>query len=75
MHVCMTKVISLSDDAYEILKKQKIEGESFSQVIRRITKKKVDFTSFAGTISEERAKKKKKNILRDRENFKSRDFR
>ncbi len=71
----MTKVISLSDDAYEILKRQKTEGESFSQVIRRLNKKKVDFTEFCGIISEKRSKEIEKNIIRDRKNFKSRDFR
>jgi len=30
-----TKTISLSEDAYEILKAKKREGESFSDVIRR----------------------------------------
>lgn len=37
MHVYMTKVISLSDDAYDDLKALKKENESFSKVVRRIT--------------------------------------
>lgn len=36
----MTKVISLSDDAYEKLKGMKEEGESFSMVVRRLGVKK-----------------------------------
>ena len=34
-----TKTISLSVDAYELLKAEKKEGESFSDVIRRVTSK------------------------------------
>jgi predicted CopG family antitoxin len=36
----MTKTISLSDDAYELLKKIKRDGESFSDVIKRLVGKK-----------------------------------
>ncbi len=36
MHA-MTKVISLSDDAYATLKSLKKEGESFSEVVNRVT--------------------------------------
>jgi len=32
-----TKTISLADDAYERLKAEKREGESFSDVVRRLT--------------------------------------
>ena len=31
----MTKVVQLADDAYEALARQKREGESFSDVVRR----------------------------------------
>lgn len=34
-----TKTVSLSDDAYERLKKMKRKNESFSDVVRRITGK------------------------------------
>ena len=42
MHIdfSMTKVISLSNEAYETLKESKKPGESFSDVVLRITKKK-----------------------------------
>jgi predicted CopG family antitoxin len=36
----MTKVISLSNEAYETLKESKLPGESFSDVVLRIAKKK-----------------------------------
>jgi predicted CopG family antitoxin len=34
----MTKVISLSEEAYKALKRLKGEGESFSDVVMRVTK-------------------------------------
>ena len=36
----MTKVISLSNEAYQTLKESKKPGESFSDVVLRIAKKK-----------------------------------
>lgn len=51
MHTCiMTKVISLSDDAYASLKALKYKNESFSEVVRKITKeiKKKKLLSLAG---------------------------
>lgn len=36
----MTKTITISDDAYEILSKNKNEGESFSDVILRLARKR-----------------------------------
>lgn len=46
----MTKVISLSDKAYEIMVKLKKGGESFSDVVLRLSKKKEKrpLTAFAG---------------------------
>ncbi|MBU7011740.1 MAG: antitoxin VapB family protein [Theionarchaea archaeon] len=35
----MTKTISLTDDAYNLLKNMKLKGESFSDTIKRLTKK------------------------------------
>ena len=41
-HICvrMTKTISLSDEAYELLKKVKRDNESFSDVIKRLVGRK-----------------------------------
>lgn len=47
-----TKTISLADDAYERLKAEKREGESFSDVVRRVTTS-VDLESYYGVLSEE----------------------
>lgn len=46
-----TKTISLSEDAYERLKRLKGEGESFSDVVRRITGK-VNLRDFHGVLKE-----------------------
>lgn len=47
----MTKVISLSNEAYETLKASKKPGESFSDVVLRIAKpkKKRSLLEFSGT--------------------------
>jgi predicted CopG family antitoxin len=50
-----TKTISLDEEAYERLKAHKREGESFSDVIKRISGKP-SWTEVAGTLSEEEAK-------------------
>lgn len=47
-----TKTISLTDDAYHRLKQMKKPGESFSDVVRRLTGRE-DLMRFAGTISDE----------------------
>lgn len=35
----MTKTISLTDEAYNLLKSMKLKGESFSDTIKRLTKR------------------------------------
>lgn len=49
-----TKTISLSEDAYERLRAMKREGESFSDVVRRLTAG-VRLTEFHGALSAETA--------------------
>ncbi|MHA1614043.1 MAG: antitoxin VapB family protein [Candidatus Thorarchaeota archaeon] len=46
------KTISLSDDAYEILRKAKRESESFSQVVIRLASRR-SLDEFVGCISKE----------------------
>lgn len=46
----MVRVISLADDAYDDLKELKKEGESFSDVVRRVVEKEIgkSFLDLAG---------------------------
>jgi len=50
-----TKTITIMEDAYERLAKEKRKDESFSDVIRRITNKKNDLDRFFGILSNEDA--------------------
>ena len=77
MYICnMTKVISLSDDAYGELKKLKEQDESFSDIVLRLSriekkkvalklsgvwKNKADITSAFKEVSDERKKFKVKD--------------
>ena len=49
-----TKTISLADDAYERLKERKREGESFSDVVRRLTDM-TELEKYHGVLSDETA--------------------
>lgn len=63
----MTKVISISDEAYANLKKIKNE-RSFSEIIIELTfeKNKDSLMKFAGILSKEEADKIKKEIYKER---------
>tara|TARA_Y100000034_G_scaffold68539_1_gene82708 strand:+ start:7027 stop:7242 length:216 start_codon:yes stop_codon:yes gene_type:complete len=63
----MTKVISISDEAYEILRRLKA-NKSFSEIIIDITKEKGkdNLMKFAGAISNKEGEKIKKEIYEDR---------
>ena len=67
-----TKNISLSEDAYNKLKKLKEEGESFSDVVRRITDTYSDITKFSGTFPE--IAEVKEELKKERKEFSTRDF-
>ena len=66
MCMCMsTKTISIMEDAYNILVKNKHKGESFSSVIRRIARKNKNIMDFAGAwkdISDKETEEMKENI-------------
>ncbi len=47
-----TKTVSLADDAYERLKAHKRDGESFSDVVRRLTEGS-DLERFYGILDDE----------------------
>ncbi|MBI4438831.1 antitoxin VapB family protein [Candidatus Woesearchaeota archaeon] len=75
MHL-MTKVISLSDEAYTCLKSLKKEGESFSDVVNRIasTEKKKSLLELAGKWpgGNQELETIKRTIYEDRKKFKLR---
>lgn len=53
--MCMTtKTVNLSEDAYQRLKSLKREGESFSDVVNRLTGK-FALLDLVGTLTEEEA--------------------
>jgi|Deesub1362A_J573_1020465.scaffolds.fasta_scaffold00769_12 predicted CopG family antitoxin len=63
-----TKTISITLEAYERLRREKMEGESFSDVILRLTEKqKMDLTEFAGVWKD--ADEIEKIILKGRKEF------
>jgi predicted CopG family antitoxin len=72
----MTKVISLSEKAYETLKSMKKPGESFSDVVIRVgsKEKKKSILEFAGTWKGDDADEILVQIMKDRERAKSREF-
>ncbi len=74
MHIYMTKVISISDEAYMALKKLKAE-KSFSEVIIEIVSEKArkGIMDFAGTLSNKEGAEMKKAIYSERK-LKSRRF-
>ena len=72
----MVKPVSLSNEAYDVLSKMKTTNESFSDVVLRLvekSEKKLDVTEFFGVWKNlEGIDEMKKNIERNRINFKTR---
>lgn len=60
-----TKTISLSEDAYERLRAAKREGESFSDVVRRLTPG-VKLADYYGVLDEDGADELKEIIAQNR---------
>ncbi|MEK6959593.1 MAG: antitoxin VapB family protein [Nanoarchaeota archaeon] len=71
----MTKVISLSNDAYARLKSQKHEGESFSDVVVRSFPSKKRLADLFGCLADsaDEWKEIEKKIYEDRKKFKLRE--
>ena len=63
----MTKVISISDEAYELLRRLKL-SKSFSEIIIDISrgKNKEGLMKFAGILNNEEGENIKKEIYKDR---------
>ena len=72
----MTKVISLSEKAYQTLKSMKKPGESFSDVVLRVSDKtqKRSILEFAGTWKGNDIDEVFSVVLKERERSKSREF-
>ena len=70
----MTKVISLSNEAYKTLKDSKKPGESFSDVVLRVLKpkKKKSLLEFSGKWVGDDADEVLAEIMKDRERSASR---
>ena len=63
----MTKIISISDDAYSELRRMK-DGMSFTEIILKLSKcqKEKDIMGFAGTLKEDDARSMLKEISKER---------
>ncbi len=74
MYAYMTKVISISDDAYDVLKRLKAQ-KSFSEAIVSLAmeKAKLNIMEFAGTLSGKEGEGMKTRIYEERK-LKSRRF-
>ena len=74
IYLLMTKVISLSKEAYQTLKASKKPGESFSDVVLRIAKekKKKSLLEFSGKWVGNDADEVLAEIMKDRERSTSR---
>lgn len=60
-----TKTISITEEAYGRLSNRKRTGESFSEVINRLTNRR-SLTEFAGILSKESARELEQNISKNR---------
>lgn len=60
-----TKNISLDEDAYNRLKNLKNDGESFSDVVKKVTEER-SLKEIAGIISDAEASEMKERIRKDR---------
>lgn len=60
-----TKTITVTEDAYEVLKSLKDTGESFSKTIKRLAGKK-SLIDFAGILTNEEADELERNIKEGR---------
>jgi predicted CopG family antitoxin len=72
----MTKVISLSEEAYRELKKRKAGGESFSDVVLKMVrgKRSDSILQYAGKWVGDDADEVLRRLMKDRHAAKSRKF-
>lgn len=74
MHISMTRIISISDEAYNTLKRIKAQ-RSFSEIILAIAREKAkkDIMAFAGVLSDKEGEELKNRMYEERK-LKSRRF-
>lgn len=60
------KTITVTEDAYEALKRLKEEGESFSKVIIRVAKGRENIEKYFGVLNKKSARHIKENIRKFR---------
>jgi len=73
----MTKLVSLSNEAYSLLSKRKLEGDSFSTVVVRLVgKDQSGILALAGSLKDESKalEKMKADIYANRRTAKLRSF-
>lgn len=63
----MVKTITVTDEAYEMLKKMKSGDESFSEVIKRVAKPTLNIRDYFGILSKEDSKTISEEIKKRRE--------
>lgn len=66
-----TKTISIGEDAYELLASNKKKSESFTEVIKRLTKKH-SLMELAGILTDKEAEDLKQHIKERRKTMRSR---
>ena len=65
--MCMaTKTITIMEDAYEKLAREKTNGESFSDVIRRLTSKNKNLDKFFAILADDEVRILKSSIKEGR---------
>lgn len=61
----MTKTISLSDEAYRVLRRHKLAGESFSDAVIRLTRQGGKLSEVVGLYPELRGRTNLANLVRE----------